>query len=96
MAHGLGMVIGEVGGFPDKEVLQKLFPRVWDVECMVNSQDVDFLIVLGKASWHTCRYEKARCGGDFWVWNNNFQLCQEGSHPFINLSYKRSTSYYTA
>ena len=46
MAHDLDRVTREAEDGPDKEVLQRLLPQVWDVECMVHSQDVDYLIRL--------------------------------------------------
>ena len=62
---------------------------------MMTNQDKDYLIMLGKASWHPYRYKRAHCGGDLWVWNNVFGSCLGGSHPLINSPYKKSSSLYT-
>ena len=64
MAHGLDKVTREIGDGPSRDVLQKLFPRVQNMGNMMGSQDVDYLIGLGKASWHPYRYERAHCRGD--------------------------------
>ena len=59
-AHGLDRVTGSLGDDPDKRVLQKLFPYVQSAWDMRSSQDVDYLIGLGRASWHPTRYKRAR------------------------------------
>ena len=64
-AHGLDRVTGYLGDVPSKSVLQKLFPQMPGAWNMTTSQDVDYLIGMGRASWQPTRYERARLGGDF-------------------------------
>ena len=45
------------------------------------SLDMDYLIGLGKATWHPVRCERAKQGGDLWIWDNKFGSFLGVSHP---------------
>ena len=94
-AHGLDEVTGDLGSGPTEAVMRKIFPHMQGAIKYACEQRVDYLIGLGKASWHPQRYLKAKLGGDFWIWTNKFGSCIGGSHPLISAHVRRSTSLYT-
>ena len=59
------------------------------------SLDMDYLIGLGKATWHPVRCERAKQGGDLWIWDNKIGSCLGGSHTLIGSYHKRSIHLYT-
>ena len=61
---------------------------------MAGSVDVDYLIGLGKASCHPIRFERAKHGGNLWIWNNKFGSCLGGSHPLKSAYHKQYTHLY--
>ena len=62
---------------------------------MANSQEVDYLIWLGKASWHPGRHKKARLRVKFWVWSNSLGSWVGEFHPLIRTYLQRSSSLCT-
>ena len=62
---------------------------------MSGAAKVDYLIGLSQASWHPQRTQKARGGGDFWLWENSFGSCLGGSHPLVSSCTTRSDGLYT-
>ena len=47
-AHGLDRVTRDLGSIPNQSVLREFFPQVRGIESIVFSQEVDYLIGLGK------------------------------------------------
>ena len=94
-AHGFDEVTGEMGGPISKEIMKQLFPNIIGAHSMSGTAKMDYLIGLSQASWHPQRIQKARGGGDFWLWENSFGSCLGGSHPLVNSCTTRSDSLYT-
>ena len=80
-AHGLEQVTGSLGNPLGKAVMKEMFPDLIGGQKLSEYSDVDYLIGLGKASWHPERLLRAKGGGDFWLWKNSFGVCLGGSHP---------------
>ena len=47
-AHGLDRVTRDLGSIPNQSVMREFFPQVHGIESIVFSQEVDYLIGLGK------------------------------------------------
>ena len=83
-AYGMRTITGSVSKITfDK--LKQLFPHSSDklLRSLERDSDVNILMGLGEASWHPERDQKAKGGGDLWIYRNMFGACVGGRHPNI-------------
>ena len=95
-AYGLESITGaltqiEVG------VIRRLFPHLDDqtISSLKRASNVDFLIGMKHPSWHPERAERAKDGGDLWLYRGRFGVCIGGRHPQIEEGTRRSDSLFS-
>ncbi len=83
-AYGMSTITGSVSKI-NLNKLKQLFPNCSDelLNSLERGLDVDILMGLGEASWHPERDQKAKDGGDLWIYRNMFGACVGGRHPNV-------------
>ena len=96
-AYGMDTITGAVSKIDSLKV-QQLFPHLSDkvIRTLQRGDKVDFLIGMSHPSWHPERAEKARNGGDFWLFRGRFGACVGGRHPNIEEGTRRADSLFTS
>ena len=104
-AYGMDTITGVVSTI-GVNILKRLFPHLSNdfISQLQRGVTVDFLIGMLHPSWHPERAEKAKGGGDFWVWRGRFGACVGGRHREMreqtpkseNLIIKVHQSYHVA
>ena len=98
VAHGMERITGSLGKPLNMLLVQKLFPHIKsekEKRMLMGTQEVDYLLGLGNASWQPEKVAKAKGEGDFWIWENQFGKCVGGSHPLLDGGVTRSDSLFT-
>ena len=90
-AYGMSTITGSVSKI-SSDNLKQLFPHSSDklLRSLERGSEVNILIGLGEASWHPERDQKARGGGDLWIFRNKFGTCVGGRHPKISEKTRRN------
>ena len=80
-----------------REVIQQLFPQLDNktISCLLRAANVDVLIGASHPSWHPERAERARAGGDLWLFRGLFGVCVGGRHSLIREETRRSDALFT-
>ena len=95
-AYGMACITGEVT-FIDLNKIKKLFPHIShnDAKKLTRLNHVDILIGMSHPSWHPERAERAKGGGDFWIYRGILGSCVGGRHPEIIDATRKSKSLFT-
>ena len=75
-AYGMETITGAVSKIGEKR-LKKLFPHLpgKTLRTLLRGRVVQVLIGALHPSWHPDKVERARGGGDFWIWRGKFGSC---------------------
>ena len=94
-AYGMETITGAVSKIGYSKI-QKLFPHLSDknIRTLQRVDRVDFFIGIKHPSWHPERTEKARGGGDFWLYRGRFGKCAGGRHPEIKEETRKSDNLF--
>ena len=67
-------------------MIRSLFPNISRnlAKKLTRVGQVDVLIGTQHSSWHPEQAERAKGGGDLWIWRGLFGSCIRGSHPAID------------
>ena len=96
-AYGMETITGELSSI-DPSKIRRLFPHLSEkaICSLQRGTHVDFLIGMSHPSWHPERAEKARHGGDFWLYRGRFGSCVGGRHKEIKEGTRRSDNLFTS
>ena len=77
--------------------IKTLFPHIShdDAKKLTRLNHVDVLIGMPHPSWHPERAERAKGGGDFWIYRGIFGSCVGGRHPEIVDATRKSKNLFT-
>ena len=95
-AYGLDCITGNLTMI-DLIKIKKLFPHLADkdIRNLDRLGQVDILIGMEHPSWHPERAEKAKGGGDLWLFRGRFGSCIGGRHPEMKEGTCRSDSLFS-
>ena len=76
--------------------LKKIFPHFADktIRTLMRENRVDILCGIKQPSWIPERSEKAKVGGDFWLYRGRFGSCVGGRHPEMREETQRSSNLF--
>ena len=96
-AYGMETITGAVSGTEHAQI-QRLFPHLSDqnIRMLQRQPEVDILIGASHLSWHPEKVEKARDGGDLWMFRGMFGSCLGGRHPQIQESTRKSDNLFVS
>ena len=94
-AYGMETITGAVTEIGRLKI-KRLFPHLSEanINMLQRHSDVNILLGIGHPSWHPDRTEKARGGGDFWIYRGKFGSCVGGRHPEIKEETRKSDSLF--
>ena len=94
-AYGMETITGCLSKV-NASTIKTLFPHLSQREIGVlqRGDDVDVLIGMAHASWHPERVERARGGGDFWIYRGKFGSCLGGRYPGISEGTSKSSDLF--
>ena len=95
-AYGMDSITGEVSSI-DSNKIMSIFPHISlkEAKKLTRMNHVEILIGMPHPSWHPERAERARGGGDFWIFRGLFGSCVGGRHPEIADATRKSKSLFT-
>ena len=94
-AYGMETITGKLSKIGSWRI-KKLFPHLSDdtVQMLTRGDRVDVLIGISHPSWHPERAEKAKGGGDFWIYRGRFGSCLGGRYPGIKEGTQKSSNLF--
>ena len=95
-AYGMESITGEVSRI-DLDKIKALFPHIPynQAQKLTRLSHVDVLIGMQHPSWHPERAERAKGGGDFWLYRGMFVSCIGGRHLEIIDTTQKSKNLFT-
>ena len=95
-AYGMDTITGTLSKISPSRI-RKLFPHVSDesIRSLLRGDCVDVLIGISHPSWHPERVEKAKGGGDFWLYRGKFGACVGGRYQGMKEGTHRSKSLFS-
>ena len=95
-AYGMETITGAVSKIGAGRI-KKLFPHLSDktIRQLQRREEVDVLLGALHPSWHPERVERARSGGDFWIYRGKFGSCVGGRCPGMVEGTKKSEKLFT-
>ena len=94
-AYGMETITGCLSKV-NASTIKTLFPHLSqrEIDVLQRGDDVDVLIGMAHASWHPERVERARGGGDFWIYRGKFGSCLGGRYPGISEGTSKSSDLF--
>ena len=94
-AYGMSSITSSVTRI-NLETIKRLFPHLSDkfIGTLMRGNVVDILIGMMHPSWHPDRVEKAKGGGDFWLWRGRFGACIGGRHRLVKEETRKSKNLF--
>ena len=95
-AYGMETITGAVSKIGASR-LKNLFPHLSSktISTLLRGKSVQVLLGALQPSWHPDKVERARGGGDFWIWRGKFGSCVGGRCPGVVEGTKKSEKLFT-